>query len=695
MSELSELKIDTIMKNNCLILDGIAGAAKTSATVSLLMQNGIKYIHTTSTNKLKADIENRFGYQAYTTASALFQNDNGRFYLSEKECESEVIVIDEILQTSPKVFQWIENHPEKHIVICTDSKQMLAPVSGEQMLDELHEIEGEKETMRFSYSYRPANEETRDIYEMAYKADSDGTDLYDKLKNKLRIEEYTDEFIYTPSDVFLCHTNDIEKFMYRTYDLYNDYNNPTIIKKGQLATSKNGISKNHPILPQCETKGITSYYQIGNLCSVVRYQGSEVEQGHTLYYLINKNSRITNRECYTMLTRAKDFNDICVVIMPEQETRNKHRMCGFCGCEIWDKTGIRIKGVTSDNCDDLKNPEKYDEEINYAREAGAKEMAENKVVFSSLCTENGEPIQKEYPKTHKNDPMIRRLLKKEPSAAFSKTEDLYWKVSQIYFNHNWPQQDGASTKLKMMTNINLDDRTRREDFEYELDLYSAYPQLWYKNGILDGDSFEIADEDSNGKDKDVTLVVITTGKYKGRIVSKDLPDYWTAHGMPTYYDVVGYVNKLKTDKIGETIYHMAYDTTETKAKLKKMMYGYMQKPYLEYEYIPEETRKITGAEWPIVTRNPYHRYEIQLAYILSNLSLVMSKIRYAIYGNVEEGRTVVDALFFNDYDEEKLNKIKKEVHYDFRIKKHDWKNGTEEVITKTYPELKKRSHHKK
>ena len=56
MSKLSELKIDTIMKNNCLILDGIERKEKTSATVSLLMQNGIKYIHTTSTNKLKADI---------------------------------------------------------------------------------------------------------------------------------------------------------------------------------------------------------------------------------------------------------------------------------------------------------------------------------------------------------------------------------------------------------------------------------------------------------------------------------------------------------------------------------------------------------------------------------------------------------------------------------------------------------------
>lgn len=108
------------------VVYGVAGRGKSSIINDFFRSHNIPYLWTTSTNKLKRDAIERYGCKASTVCSALFTSENGQFYLEEKEPECKTIIIDEILQTSPKVLEWVRHHVGKYnIIILTDMKQML------------------------------------------------------------------------------------------------------------------------------------------------------------------------------------------------------------------------------------------------------------------------------------------------------------------------------------------------------------------------------------------------------------------------------------------------------------------------------------------------------------------------------------------------------------------------------------------
>lgn len=108
------------------VVYGVAGRGKSSIINDFFRSHNIPYLWTTSTNKLKRDAIERYGCEASTVCSALFTSENGQFYIDEKEPECKTIIIDEILQTSPKVLEWIENHVGRYnIIVLTDMKQML------------------------------------------------------------------------------------------------------------------------------------------------------------------------------------------------------------------------------------------------------------------------------------------------------------------------------------------------------------------------------------------------------------------------------------------------------------------------------------------------------------------------------------------------------------------------------------------
>ena len=108
------------------VVYGVAGRGKSSIINDFFRSHNIPYLWTTSTNKLKRDAIERYGCEASTVCSALFTSENGQFYIDEKDPDCKTIIIDEILQTSPKVLKWIENHVGRYnIIVLTDMKQML------------------------------------------------------------------------------------------------------------------------------------------------------------------------------------------------------------------------------------------------------------------------------------------------------------------------------------------------------------------------------------------------------------------------------------------------------------------------------------------------------------------------------------------------------------------------------------------
>ena len=108
------------------VVYGTAGIGKSSVVNNFFQTRKIPYLWTTSTNKLKRDAMDRYGCEAATVCSALFTSENGQFYLEEKDPDCKTIIIDEILQTSPKVLDWVRHHVGRYnIIILTDMKQML------------------------------------------------------------------------------------------------------------------------------------------------------------------------------------------------------------------------------------------------------------------------------------------------------------------------------------------------------------------------------------------------------------------------------------------------------------------------------------------------------------------------------------------------------------------------------------------
>lgn len=114
------------------IIDSIAGAGKSSLIHKFFMDRGIEYIRTTSTNVLKFDAQRKYEVECKTVCSALFMNEGGHFYDKFREPEIKTIVIDEVLQTNKKVFDWCLAHVgEYNIIITTDSHQMLSFQEGD------------------------------------------------------------------------------------------------------------------------------------------------------------------------------------------------------------------------------------------------------------------------------------------------------------------------------------------------------------------------------------------------------------------------------------------------------------------------------------------------------------------------------------------------------------------------------------
>lgn len=163
------------------VIDGIAGAGKSSALHKFLTDNKISYLRTTSTNKLRRDAMSRFPECRCTTiCSGLFNNNvkKGGYYESPKEEVAEdTIVIDEILQTSSKVLDWcLENVGKKNIIITTDSHQMLAVGQSYYLLNKYREFIQNENVDYFEVmkTFRARDKKTEKIfYELYQEVDNE------------------------------------------------------------------------------------------------------------------------------------------------------------------------------------------------------------------------------------------------------------------------------------------------------------------------------------------------------------------------------------------------------------------------------------------------------------------------------------------------------------------------------------------
>ena len=308
------------------VIHGVAGRGKSSIVNNFLKQNNIDFLWTTSTNKLKRDAQERYNCEAATVCSALFKNENGRFYCEEKTISKHTVIIDEILQTSIKVLDWIEHNKNiVNIIIMTDTHQMLSvDNNSSEFLRRFNELMNKPYVLvdEGFETKRARDKETKDKIESLYKTSNDESTefLKDVATNRFDIIKYED-MTFSTNDVYITHLNETEEMLYRDKKLSTMFfNDDELICKGSIASKPPKDLKKYPILSQLQAERMKSqaYLQLANIGSITRYQGSEVTDKQKLYYIITLDSRITNREWYTVVSRCWTLDSIVIVIANRQ-----------------------------------------------------------------------------------------------------------------------------------------------------------------------------------------------------------------------------------------------------------------------------------------------------------------------------------------------------------------------------------------
>ena len=312
------------------VIHGVAGRGKSSIVNNFLKQNNIDFLWTTSTNKLKRDAQERYNCEAATVCSALFKNENGRFYCEEKTINKHTVIIDEILQTSIKVLDWIEHNKNiVNIIIMTDTHQMLAvDNNSSEFLRRFNELMNKPYVIvdEGFETKRARDKETKDKIESLYKTSNDDSTefLKDVATNRFDIIKYED-MTFSTNDVYITHLNETEEMLYRDKKLSTMFfNDDELICKGSIASKPPKDLRKYPILSQLQAERMKSQasLQLANIGSITRYQGSEVTDKQKLYYIITLDSRITNREWYTVVSRCWTLDSI-VIVIANRQTKEK------------------------------------------------------------------------------------------------------------------------------------------------------------------------------------------------------------------------------------------------------------------------------------------------------------------------------------------------------------------------------------
>lgn len=165
---------------------------------------------------------------------------------------------------------------------------------------------------------RARDPETKAKIEELYEQSDDGYGAFDRdIEAGLFTVIPYEQMEYTTSNIYITHLNDTEDMLYRDKKLADGhFEMDALIPKGGIASKPPKDPSKYPILSQNQAEKVRarSYYQLKNIGSCTRYQGSECTDTQTLYYIITPRSRVTNREWYTVVSRCWKLSSIVVVI---------------------------------------------------------------------------------------------------------------------------------------------------------------------------------------------------------------------------------------------------------------------------------------------------------------------------------------------------------------------------------------------
>lgn len=366
MSGFMGIKEKDMLDNRKIkVIDGIAGSGKSSGLHRWLAERGIDYLRCTSSRLLARDASDRYQMPVKTIASGLFKKQpNGWFfYENPVDPEQTTIVIDEVLQTDPAVLAWATSHRCKcNIFITCDSEQCLSPKNEAQMKESFFEFIKNPKVVYVSVeeTRRATDDLTSKWYQAAYMAaKEEDTSAFKRSEGKLPHIRY-DELFYSDDHVYIPYTTEIERDLFQRFELYHHYDG-ALVPKGNLRGTVRQYAnpRNYSILPQIDAEeGVTSYWQLRNVATVQRLQGTEVEPNQKCFFIMDRGSFINQRTWYTVITRCKDIRSLVICVRDKNEvpttleTYNDapvKKMQWYVANDFADSDGRRIEEMIDEN----------------------------------------------------------------------------------------------------------------------------------------------------------------------------------------------------------------------------------------------------------------------------------------------------------------------------------------------------------
>lgn len=682
---MSALNIDIkrLLSNGVSSLNGIAGCGKTTTVNVILTQLNVPFIWGSATRRLAEDMRFRFNIDAKTIASAFFNNDDGRFYTSEKDDipENTVLIFDEILLTNPRVIDFINHHKDTNpIIMMTDDAQCSSP-DGDTLANLYHELCNDPSTYNvyFDYSYRAEDDDTQALYhyfrDRSIKHDFIPVHELEQYFPVLNLDDIT----YTPDDVYATPFDDIENYLYLYFDLQNRSDVPRIMK-GRRSKDNIKHPENYPLLSQksAEQTHALFYAQAANLGSVFRLQGTQIEHPNTLYLIVDPTSFVSASVIYTAISRPVNKDMIKLVycapdaVKPLKTFNNKpvklHRIY-----TMSTPTGdVKLKkgmfAVTPQT--NYLSPDKMeqvcsafdDEDIYYDR---SLVLGSNGVPYYITKDEATRRLHgdQEIIEFDENNHITHYAITNRKQSLNS----ILKRDSQLHLSYV-PQLYSILDKF----NVNA---IRAPRLASEGDRFALPLQLDLKSAYYCAFNFEKMPSDGLIKtsyDKTMLNFYLYNGDYMtdNSVITEPLADYINSHnlGSTTYLFSTPYATSTYA---GRTLYNMVTSDKDLKAKAKSIAHwGYMEKHYLE------EHKDCYSC-------HDNFTYELTFATIVSNLDLYILSI-----ADIVNSKTfLVDAVFFECYNDDIEKKIRAALpsYIDYRIMVGNDKSDT---VYQTYEELK-------
>lgn len=623
------------------IFNGIAGAAKSQAVHEAIKGN---YLRVYPTNKQAKDASNRFdGCTCTTMAKGLFINQQDghlKFCAEPKDTEFKTVVFDEILMGPVECFNWIEQFGSNHnIIITTDTHQLMTPGS-ESALTQFELLQNKPNviTSNLEETKRPINEETKQAFEKYYKLPAD--EYWDYSGS---IDGRVHDIHFSENDVFLCHTKEIEDYLYRKWGLFNRYD-LELLPKGSIASKEIADYTRYPIASQslAEKKKLSSYLQVSNIAVPHRYQGCEVMPEQNLYFIIDRFSQITNREIYTVITRCKDIKSFHVIMSDWKKAK-----------PIWSYRGKPVFVEKIPYVDDM-------EEIGSIELSPHEVMAPCAMLKGVRVDMKGNELASAKP-----DGMatLAKALKHCPEFNYNQNEIYSVLEKEVLSEGRIATYRPGNRAFKKS--------------KYQLDLSAAYSHIFQLTTMPTNTGFSLA---KNPSGVNFYTPVWIPEKYsklfqEGQIVTDSLVNKYSDR---VAFSFLFSLNGEVGNKAGEKFLAWCYKDQEHKNKIKGLPWGYYMKKFLRANEYDQDGNIVS------YIKDEKNDKEWLLYAMCSNLLYIMTELNDLLHGK----GILTDAVYFDELPDN-LEQIDKILN-GFGYKIID--NETDEVIHQNF-QLKKRSHH--